>query len=142
MRGAAVWPVLLVLAGCAGGTSPPLSVTDRATAAACRQQANATYNIRNRDQIYSIRDPFTPQSSTGLTDLPTRDLSDRYTQERQIRDCIRNTGTETDRSGQAPMVGTGLPNAPGAAGRPSGAPPPAGSPPPGGSPPPRGSLSR
>ncbi len=118
---------LVVLAACsAGGGSQPLSVTDRDTAAACRQQANNTYAIQNRDQIYRIQSPFTPQSSTGLTDLPTRGLSDQFAQQRMIQDCIRNTGTETSRTlGAAGPAGGSAPS--GSGGSPSGALPASGS---------------
>ncbi len=125
------WSVLaglLVLTACsAGGASQPLSVTDRDTATACRQQANNTYAVQNRDQIYRIQTPFTPQSSTGLTDLPTRGLSDQFAQERMIQDCIRNTGTETSRTlgGPGPAGGS-APSGPG--GSPAGALPASGSP--------------
>jgi hypothetical protein len=99
---------LMALTACSGGGGSQLSVTDRATADACRQQANTTYAVQNRDQIYRIRDPFTPQSGTGLTELPSRQLSDQFAQERAIRDCIRNTGTETSRTAPAgPAAPTG-----------------------------------
>jgi len=126
--------IALALVACSGGGGSQLSVTDRATADACRQQANTTYAVQNRDQIYRIRDPFTPQSGTGLTDLPTRQLSDQFAQERSIRDCIRNTGTETSRS--APIG----PVAPAGSGPPTGVTAPGGSP--SGAAPAAGSLSR
>lgn len=118
---------LTLLAACsAGGGAQPLSVTDRDTAAACRQQANNTYAIQNRDQIYRIQDPFTPQSSTGLTDLPTRGLSDQFAQERMVQDCIRNTGTETSRTLGGPG-GSGSSAPSGSGGAASGALPASGS---------------
>lgn len=118
---------LTMLAACAGGGgSQPLSVTDRDTAAACRQQANNTYAIQNRDQIYRIQDPFSPQSGTGLTDLPTRGLSDQFAQERMVQDCIRNTGTETSRT-QGSSGTSAAPAASGSGSAPSGALPASGS---------------
>ena len=98
------------MAACAGGAATPESVTDRDTAVACRQQANTTYAMQNRDQIYRIRDPFTPQSSTGLTDLPSRGLSDSFAQQQMIQNCIRNTGTEGTPGSPAAAPGAGAPS--------------------------------
>ncbi len=99
-----VWlAVLLGLAACeAGGASPPQSVTERSTYTACRQQANTAYRLQNRDQIYRIQDPFTPQSSTGLTENPSQGLADSFSQQQMVNDCIRNTGTQTSRGGTSP----------------------------------------
>ena len=91
-RAALSLPLLALLAGCAA-PSAPLSVTDRDTIAACRAQAQTTYEIRHRAEIYSIHEGASPYSGTGLLHGPTEGLSDRYEQERQIDTCVRNTGT-------------------------------------------------
>lgn len=85
----------LLLAGCVN--SGPESETQRATAEACREQANTTYNVQNRDQIYNIYQPYAPNSGIGLLDNPTRQLSNSYAQQQMISNCIRNTGTGADR---------------------------------------------
>jgi hypothetical protein len=87
-----VLALLALLAGCAA-PSAPLSVTDRDTIAACRNQAQTAYEIRHRAEIYSIHERDTPYSGMGLLRSPTQDLSDRYEQEHQIDTCVRNTGT-------------------------------------------------
>lgn len=87
-----VLALLALLAGCAA-PSAPLSVTDRDTIAACRDQAQTAYEIRHRAEIYSIHEGASPYSGTGLLHGPTEGLSDRYEQERQIDSCVRNTGT-------------------------------------------------
>lgn len=87
--------LVLILAGCTSGA--PESDTQRATAAACREQANTTFNVQNRDQIYNIYQPYAPQSGIGMLDNPTRQLSNSYAQEEMISNCIRNTGTGADR---------------------------------------------
>jgi hypothetical protein len=100
-------PILLALAHCA---SPPPAApaaaagggqtrADAATLAACRTHADEVYDRQRRDTIYTIgtRDsPFSANdSTTGVTD---RGLAQRYGRENMIRDCVRNTGLETDRS--------------------------------------------
>jgi hypothetical protein len=95
--------LLLGLTACANsGSAPQQSLTDRDTYLACRQQAELAYRLQNRDEIYSIHDSFTPQSSTGLTQIPSQPLADRYAQERMVDDCIRNTGTENNRGSVPP----------------------------------------
>ena len=90
---------LLALAQC---TPPPpptgQAKADAATLAACREHADQVYNRNNRDTIYTItnRDlPFSGNYNPGVTD---RGLAQRYANENLVRDCVRNTGTETDRS--------------------------------------------
>lgn len=90
--------VLLALAGCAGGTAQPLSFTERQTIEACRQRANTAFNVQNRSEIYQIHEPFAYQSSTGLTGDPTQGLSDSYQLQQMIQNCVRNTGTNADRT--------------------------------------------
>lgn len=85
---------LLILAACTHGAARPMSVTERDTIAACREKVETADKLANRGQIYSIHDPYTPSSSTGLLTSPTQGLSDRYARERALEDCIRNTGTQ------------------------------------------------
>ena len=89
--------VLLAVALAACTSGAPETESQRSTAEACREQANTTYNIQNRDQIYRIYDRNTPNSGIGLLDNPTRQLSDSYAQQQMISNCIRNTGTGADR---------------------------------------------
>lgn len=90
---------LLGLAYCAPAP-PPVGQAraDAATRAACREHANEVYNRRYRDQIYTItnRDvPFSAGYAPGVTD---QGLAARYAHDNLVNDCVRNTGTETDRS--------------------------------------------
>jgi hypothetical protein len=93
-------PLLLALAQCAP-PPPPVGQTraDAATLAACREHADAVYNRQNRDTIYTISNANSPfsanDSTTGVTD---RGLAQRFGHENMIRDCVRNTGSETDRA--------------------------------------------
>jgi hypothetical protein len=110
--------VILALAGltltaCQGEPPPPVggggatSRSDAATQAACRQHADQVYDQRNRGDIYSpqssVNTPFSANYNPGVT---SRGLSDLYSREALIRDCVRNTGTETNRT-VAPSAGAG-----------------------------------
>jgi hypothetical protein len=96
-------PMLLGLAQCAP-PPPPVGQAraDAATMAACREHADEVYNRQRRDTIYTISNRDSPfsanDSTTGITD---RGLPERFGRENMIRDCVRNTGTETDRSAPA-----------------------------------------
>jgi hypothetical protein len=112
-----VWLAPLALVACTSAPPTPESVTARDTLAACRQQANTTYAIQNRGQIYGMSDLSAPQSSIGLTHDPMRGLEDRYAQERMVQDCVRNTGTQTNRAAGLNSQGvTGAPAPPAAPG--------------------------
>lgn len=98
--------ILLALTGCAAGAAQPMSLTERDTIKACSQQANTAFNIQNRSEIYRIHEPFAYQSSTGLTGDPTQGLSDSYQLQQMVQNCVRNTGTNADRTvGAYPTLG-------------------------------------
>lgn len=105
--GAAALLACLALGACSFG-APPLTGQARAnaeTVAACRQQAEQVYEIRNRADIYRPPPAIdTPSSGAyapaGMND---RRLSDLYTHDQLINDCVRNTGTQTYR-GQQPTL--------------------------------------
>lgn len=82
----------LAFAGCADGQSDAPLTADRAARAACRQQAEQSYNIRNRADLYRPdygRDaPMSGQSSPEIT----RGLSERYSFEQSYQDCLRSRG--------------------------------------------------
>ena len=89
----------IAVSACAG---PPLSgqaEADAQTAAACRQRADQAYDQQNRAQIYSPPSSVnTPYSSNYVPDNTTRGLSDLFAHDRLVSDCVRNTGTTTDRT--------------------------------------------
>ena len=92
---------MLVLMQCAPAPSPDSQTrADAATLAACREHANEVYDRTHRDTIYTIsnRDsPFSANYQPGVTD---RGLSQLFSQQNMVRDCVRNTGTETSRARQ------------------------------------------
>ncbi len=92
----------LALAACSFGGAPPPSAQERAdaaTVAACRQRAEQVYEQQNRAAIYSpppaINTPSSGAYAPGAA--PQRGLADLYTRDQMVRDCIRNTGTQTER---------------------------------------------
>jgi hypothetical protein len=94
-------PLLLVaLAQCTSPPPPPSpqARADAATLAACREHAEEVYNRNNRDQIYSISSRDSPYSANYTPGVMDRGLPQRYSQENMVRDCVRNTGTETTRT--------------------------------------------
>jgi hypothetical protein len=106
---------LLALTQC---TPPPAAPTgqtrsDAATLAACREHADAAYNRNNRDSIYTIGNRDSPFSGNYGPAPVDKGLSQRYGRESMIRDCVRNTGTETDRTdAAAPSPGASMPTPP------------------------------
>ncbi len=95
--------LLLTLTQCSP-PPPPVgqSRADAATRAACREHADAVYNRQNRDSIYTINNVNTPYSSNYMPEVVDRGLAQRYSYENMTRDCVRNTGIETNRSDTAP----------------------------------------
>jgi hypothetical protein len=95
----------LTLAACTGGGGGGTGEThaDAATQAACRQRADEIYNQQNRGDIYrppsQVNTPFSADYTPGISD---RGLSDLYAHEKLVSDCVRNTGTGSDRSAEQP----------------------------------------
>lgn len=90
--------LLPLMAACATQPQTAQSRADAATEAACRQRADEIYNRRYRDQTYNVQQTQNTPFSGNYTTPPDRGLSQMYTRNSLVRDCIRNTGTETDRS--------------------------------------------
>ena len=93
-------PLLLALPQC---SPPPPPVgqarADAATLAACREHADAVYDRNHRDTIYTINNREFAVLRRAIMPASRRPgLSQRYGRDNMVRDCVRNTGTETDRS--------------------------------------------
>lgn len=98
---------LLALIQCAPPPPPSGQArADAATRTACRERAEAAYNRTHRDSIYSITGRDTPFSANYTPGVVDRGLAQQFGHENMIRDCIRNTGTETDRSAPGPAEAT------------------------------------
>jgi hypothetical protein len=97
------------LSGCAG---PPVSgqaEADAQTRAACRQRADQAYDQQNRAEIFSPASQVNTPFSANYVPRVNRGLSDLFAHDQLVSDCVRNTGTGTDRTVPAE------PAAPGAA---------------------------
>ena len=87
---------------------------DAATRTACQQRANQAYDQQNRGEIFSppanVNTPYSANVVPGQSD---RGLSDLFAHDRMVSDCIRNTGTGTERSptpaATAPVAGAPVP---------------------------------
>jgi len=89
----------LALSHCAPPPPPTGQArADAATLAACREHADEVYNRTRRDAIYIISSRDSPYSANYTPGVVDRGLSQRFGRDSMIRDCVRNTGTETDRS--------------------------------------------
>jgi hypothetical protein len=95
-------PVLLTVAACEAPPPPtPQARADAATLAACREHADAVYDRTHRDAIYAINNRNTPYSANDAYSVVDHGLPQRYGYENMTRDCVRNTGSATDRSDTA-----------------------------------------
>lgn len=116
--------VILALAGCApSGSNGPVTA-DQATRAACRQQTEQSFNIRNRADLYRPeygRDaPLSGQADPQID----RGLSDRFSYEQDYRDCLSSRGArQTPTTLSAPTAAGPTPVTPAPAALPPGRPP-------------------
>lgn len=102
---------VLALSACDGGgaTSGGQAQADAQTRAACRERAEQAYSQQNRAEIYSPPPQVnTPYSANYLPDQSDRGLSQLFAHDRMVNDCIRNTGTGSDRT-QPPAPPPGPP---------------------------------
>jgi hypothetical protein len=99
---AALLLTAVTLGACDAPLPAPLrsqAQADASTVAACRQRANQIYDQQNRGAIYSPQNQAnTPFSANWTPDVPNRGLSAQFGFDRSVNDCIRNTGTGTDRN--------------------------------------------
>jgi hypothetical protein len=94
--------VLASLAALSACDSPPQTgqaQADAETRSACEKRANQVYDQQNRGEIYSPQSQVnSPYSANYLPADTGRGLSDLFVHDRLVSDCIRNTGTGTDRT--------------------------------------------
>jgi hypothetical protein len=89
----------LALSACAGPSQQGgQAQADAETRAACQARAEQAYNQRNRAEIYGPQSQVnTPYSANYVPSMSDRGLSDLFAHDRMVSDCIRNTGTSSDR---------------------------------------------
>ncbi|MDB5403426.1 MAG: hypothetical protein QOF70_888 [Acetobacteraceae bacterium] len=89
----------VALSGCAGSPQTGQAAADAETRDACRARAEQAYNQQNRAEIYSPPPTVnTPYSANYVPSMSDRGLSELFVHDRMISDCVRNTGTGTDRN--------------------------------------------
>jgi hypothetical protein len=91
-------PALCMLATCSPAPQTAANRADQATLAACRQRAEDVYVQQNRDLLYAPDTSSTPYSAGPNTGIPTHGLSTLFAQQRTVDDCVRNTGTQIQRT--------------------------------------------
>ncbi len=81
---------------------PPQSAqsqADAATRQACQQRAEQAYEQQNRGEIFSppatVNTPYSANYTPSQTD---RGLSELFAHDRMVSDCVRNTGTGSERT--------------------------------------------
>ncbi len=93
-----VLPGLLLCAGCSPAPQTAASRANEATVTACREKAEQVYVRQNRDELYRNDNSSTPFSAGPSTGTPGYGLSSLYAHDQMIDDCVRNTGTQTQRT--------------------------------------------
>ncbi len=89
---------MLAMVQCAPPPPAAQARADAATLAACREHADAVYDRTHRDTIYTISSRDSPYSANYTPGVVDRGLPQRYGRDVMVRDCVRNTGTETSRT--------------------------------------------
>ncbi|MBS0560833.1 MAG: hypothetical protein JSR21_12330 [Proteobacteria bacterium] len=119
---------LLLLAACAEAPQTPQQRASQELLNACRQRADQIFMSQNRGAQYETSNSLTPYSAGPSTGLPTQGLSVRYARDQMVDDCVRNLGTQTQRSSSGsvgPLPPSGAVAAPPAAAASPASPPPA-----------------
>jgi hypothetical protein len=96
--------IALALGACSFGAPPPSKSASQATMAACRERAEDVYIRQNRDLIYENDNSTTPYSAGPSTGLPMHGLSSQFAHQQMIDDCVRNTGTQTQRNDEGAVA--------------------------------------
>ncbi|MBO0709857.1 MAG: hypothetical protein J2P47_01110 [Acetobacteraceae bacterium] len=88
---ATLWLATTLLVGCNPPPPSPESRASQATLAACRQRADQVFRTQNRGAVYT-QDSLATQSGLFNPGITNRGLSDRFSWDSQVRDCVRSEG--------------------------------------------------
>jgi hypothetical protein len=86
--------LLGLLGACAG---PPETPQQKASVAACRDQAEQEFLLRNRSGLYQTDNSLTPYAGAAPQAAAIQDLANQYDHRRMVEDCLRGA------SGPAPV---------------------------------------
>jgi len=119
---------LLLLAACAEAPQTAQQRASQELVNACRQRADQIFVSQNRGVQYETNNSLTPYSAGPSTGVPGQGLPSRYARDQLVDDCVRNLGTQTERTatgsvGAVPVPGAGAAAAPAAGAAPSAATP-------------------
>lgn len=90
---------LIELTACEGPPQTGQAQADAETRLACQNRAEQAYEQRNRAEIYSPPSPVnSPYSANYVPSVSDRGLSDLFVHDRMVSNCVRNTGTGSERS--------------------------------------------
>ncbi len=84
--------VLLALASC----GPRPSAQQLATEDYCRQSANRVYDRQHRELLSEEDQSNTPFSANGMPSNPSDGLSDRYSYDNRVDDCVSRRTAATE----------------------------------------------
>jgi hypothetical protein len=106
-RAVAVALPILVLAASGCVRSEPESHASAVERAACRHRADEVFAVQNPDQVYrndtfesSTRDA--PFAGAGLPGLPDRGLTNQYTRQQMVEDCLNSSAGSVGSTPAAP----------------------------------------
>ena len=105
--------VLLAIAGCAARQpQTPETRASAAAAAACRASTETSFNRQNR-YLLSERDTTdSPFSTSGVTGITTRGLTQQYDYDRQLSSCLSSSNSGAVAPDVQPSPPSGTPVAP------------------------------
>jgi hypothetical protein len=96
--------VLLLAAGC---TPPPPTAASRANAAAlasCRSSTDASFNQQNRYLLSEQDTTDSPFSTSGVSGITTRGLTQRYDYGTQLASCLSASANPTAAGASATSI--------------------------------------
>ena len=108
-------PLCLALALLAGCTPLPQTASTRSSAAAqasCRASTEQSFNRQNRYMLSERDTTDAPFSTSGVTGITTRGLTQRYDYDTQLAACLSESGNSGAGGVTQPGPPTGTPVAP------------------------------
>ena len=104
--------VVLLAAGCSPRPETPASRASAAAVASCRASTESSFNRQNR-YLLSERDTTdAPFSTSGVTGITTRGLTQRYDYDTQLSSCLSQSGNNGGNVVSQPGPPTGTAVAP------------------------------
>ena len=109
-------PALLVavtLGGCMAQPAPTAaSRASGAAAAACKSSTETLFNRQNRYLLSERSTTDAPFSSSGVSGITTRGLSERYNYDTQLSNCLAGSGANVAAPTTQPPPPSGTPVSP------------------------------